>query len=79
MEWCVEGPTTYAQRKELFETRKAAVEAEMIQLQKTLDMLKFKCWYYETAIKNGSEDKLKDMIPDGLPIDIKKMYDNAHS
>ena len=79
MEWCIEGPTTYAQRKELFDTRKAAVEAEMIRLQKMLDMLKFKCWYYETAIKNGSEDKLKDMIPDGLPIDIKKMYDNAHS
>ena len=55
MEWCVEGPTTYAQRKELFETRKAAVEAEMIQLQKTLDMLKFKCWYYETAIKEFSD------------------------
>jgi len=79
MEWCVEGPTTYAQRKELFETRKAAVEAEMIQLQKTLDMLKFKCWYYETAIEDGSEDKLTEMIPDSLPSDIKKMYDNAHS
>lgn len=79
MEWCVEGPTTYAQRKELFETRKAAVEAEMIQLQKTLDMLKFKCWYYETAIKDGSEDKLMEIIPDSLPSDIKKMYDNAHS
>ncbi len=79
MEWCAEGPATYAQRKELFETRKAAVEAEMIQLQKTLDMLKFKCWYYETAIKDGSEDRLTDMIPDGLPADIKKMYDNAHA
>lgn len=79
MGWCVEGPTTYAQRKELFETRKAAVEAEMIQLQKTLDMLKFKCWYYETAIKDGSEDKLMEMIPDSLPSDIKKMFDNAHS
>ena len=79
MEWCMEGPATYAQRKELFETRRAAVEAEMIQLQKTLDMLKFKCWYYETAIKDGSEDKLTDMIPNDLPIDIQKMYDNAHA
>ena len=79
MEWCVEGPATYAQRKELFETRKAALEAEMVQLQKTLDMLKFKCWYYETAIKDGTEDKLMDMIPDDLPSDVKKMYDNAHS
>lgn len=79
MEWCVEGPATYGQRKELFEKRKAAVEAEMIQLQRTLDMLKFKCWYYEAAIKDGTEDKLMDMIPDGLPSDIKKMYSNAHS
>jgi len=79
MELCIEGPTTYIQRKELFEARKAAAEAEMIQLRKTLDMLKFKCWYYETAIKDGGEDKLKDMIPDGLPIEIKKMYDYTHS
>ena len=79
MEWCAEGPATYAQRKELFETRRAAVEAEMVRLQKTLDMLKFKCWYYDTAIKHGSEDKLKDMIPDGLPFDIRKMYDNTHA
>ena len=79
MEWCVEGPSTYEQRKELFEARKTAVEAEMAQLQKTLDMLNFKCWYYETVIKDGSEDKLNDMIPDDLPLDIKKLYDNTHS
>ncbi len=78
MEWCMEGPSTYAQRKELFETRKAAVEAEMAQLQKTLDMLKFKCWYYETAIKDGSEDRLNDMIPNDLPSNIKALYDNTH-
>ncbi len=78
MEWCMEGPSTYAQRKELFETRKAAVEAEIAQLQKTLDMLKFKCWYYETAIKDGSEDRLNDMIPNDLPSNIKALYDNTH-
>ena len=75
MDWCMEGPSTYVKRKELFEARKAAVEAEMAQLQKTLDMVKFKCWYYETAIKDGSEDRLKEMIPDSLPSDIKRMYD----
>jgi len=79
MEWCAEGPSTYILRKELFETRKAAVEAEMIRLQKTLDMLRFKCWYYDTAVKEGSEDKLNEIIPGGLPPEIRKMYDNAHS
>lgn len=63
----------------MFEARKAAVEEEMKQLEKTLDMLKFKCWYYEQAIKDGSEDRLKALIPDHLPDEIRKAYENAHS
>ena len=63
----------------MFEARKAAVEDEMKQLEKTLDMLKFKCWYYEQAIKDGSEDRLKTLIPDRLPDGIRKAYENAHS
>ena len=79
MAWCTEGAKTYPQRKALFETRKAAVEEEMRALEKTLDMLRFKCWYYETAIADGSEDRLAAMIPDGLPKEIKAYYENAHS
>ena len=30
--------------------KKRAVKEEMARLQKTLDMLNYKCWYYETAI-----------------------------
>ena len=62
----------------MFEARKAAVEDEMKQLEKTLDMLKFKCWYYEQAIKDGSEDRLKALIPDRLPEEIREAYENAH-
>ena len=79
MEWCTEGPSTYPKRKELFEKRKEAVEEELKQIQKTMDMLKFKCWYYETAIKDGNEDRLNEMLPDHLPKEIQELYDNAHS
>jgi len=79
MEWCTEGPSTYPKRKELFEKRKEAVEEELKQIQKTMDMLKFKCWYYETAIKDGNEDRLNVMLPDHLPKEIQELYDNAHS
>ena len=48
------------------------------QMNRTLDMLKFKCWYYEQAIKDGSEDRLKALIPDRLPGEIRKAYENAH-
>ena len=79
MEWCEEGASTYPQRRELFEARMKKVEDEFRQLEKTLDMLKFKCWYYETAERLGSEDGIYDMLPDKLPTEIQKLYDNAHS
>ncbi|MBR3738787.1 MAG: MerR family transcriptional regulator [Eubacterium sp.] len=79
MDWVKEGESTYEKRKNLFEARKKAVEEEIANLQKMLDMVKFKCWYYETAIKDGGEEKLNKMLPDKLPKDIQKLYDNAHS
>ena len=79
MEWCSEGSATYQRRKELFERQKEIVQKEIAKLEKVLDMLQFKCWYYEQAIKDGSEDRLKALIPDHLPKGIQKAYENAHS
>lgn len=79
MQWTTEGSATYVRRRQLFETRRAAVEAEMQALQKTLDMLKYKCWYYETAMRDGNEDRISAMLPDGLPPEIQKLYDNGHA
>lgn len=76
--WVSKGSSTYANRKELFEIRKAAVEEEINALEKTLAMLKFKCWYYEKAIADGNEDKINEMIPDKLPPEIQQLYDKAH-
>ena len=77
--WVTEGADSYSKRKELFEARKSAVEAEIKSLQKTLALLKFKCWYYEKALADGNEDKLKEMIPNKLPAGIQQLYDKAHS
>ena len=78
MAWTTEGAATYEQRKQLFETRKRAVEAEMEALQKTLDMLRYKCWYYETALADGNEDRISAMLPDRLPPEIQELYDHIH-
>lgn len=77
-QWVAQGPSTYENRRKLFEHRKAAVEEEIRTLEKTLAMLKFKCWYYEKAMQDGSEDNLNEMMPDKLPGDIQKLYDKAH-
>ena len=78
MDWCSEGPSTYPQRKAMFEERKAHMEAEIAHMNRALDMLKFKCWYYEQAIRDGNEEKLAAMIPDELPKDIRAIYDSSH-
>ena len=79
MDWCVEGASTYPQRKELFEKQRKTVETEIEHMNKVLDMIKFKCWYYEQAVQDGNEDRVQSMIPDNLPEEIQKAYENAHS
>lgn len=78
MQWCSEGSQTYTQRRELFLKQKKAVEAEIKRLEKTLDMIRFKCWYYEQAIKDGNEDGIHKMLPDKLPEEIQLIYNHAH-
>ncbi len=73
MEWCQEGPVTYGKRKELFETRKEAVENEIARLQKVHDLLEYKCWYYDKALETGSED----FANDPLPPEMQELYDNG--
>ena len=78
MEWCTEGAATYSQRKALIEAKKAHMEEEIQRMNRALDMLKFKCWYYEQAIKDGGEDTIPAMIPNNLPEDIRRAYENSH-
>ena len=78
MEWVAEGPSTYPQRKELIERTRERVEQEQASLQRALDMLTFKSWYYEQAIADGNEDRVKSMIPDSLPPKILTAYKSSH-
>lgn len=79
MDWCMEGPQTFPQRKSLFEERRRELAAEMERMGKVMDMLDFKCWYYDQAIADGNEDGVQAMIPDQLPDGIREAYENAHS
>ncbi|HEY9574737.1 MAG TPA: MerR family transcriptional regulator [Lachnospiraceae bacterium] len=76
--WVAEGASSYPNRKQLFESRKEAVIAEIKNLEKTLAMLEFKCWYYDKAIADGNEDVINTMLPDKLPKKIQELYNKAH-
>lgn len=53
-QWLREGDATLQQRYEMFLERRRAVKQQLADLQKTLDVLDYKCWFYETAIEAGT-------------------------
>ena len=79
MGWCTQGSQTYPERLELFVRQKAAVKLEMDRMNRVLDMLNYKCWYYEEAIKDGNEERLHAMKPEDMPEEIRRAYENSHA
>ena len=51
--------------------RNAAVEKQIAQMQETLALLNFKCWYYQTAKAAGTEAVVKGLGCDTVPSEHK--------
>ena len=73
-----QGASTYPQRYELFVRQRDAVEAEIRHMQRTLDMIRYKCWYYENAMADGNEERVKTLTPAEMPQEIREAYEGAH-
>lgn len=79
IEWTKEGDNTIDLRLKFFNKQKQKVEKEMQELNKVLDMVKYKCWYYQKAKELNSISKLEENKKDLTPSSIQKLYDKAHS
>lgn len=53
-EWCEKGDSTIYQRYEMFLERKRETERQMALLQKSLDLINYKCEYYRIAKEAGT-------------------------
>ncbi|MDF2881894.1 MAG: transcriptional regulator [Clostridiaceae bacterium] len=56
MDWCVQGDSTLKERYNMFLERKSAVQNQIEELQKALDKINYKCWYYKTAMEAKTEN-----------------------
>ena len=54
IDMALKGDETIDERLELFLKRRENVKEQMRQLQNTLDILDYKCWYYQTAKEAGT-------------------------
>lgn len=66
------GDESLVERHDLFRSRRNAVRKKMEEMQETLDLLDFKCWYYEQAIQDGTEEKVRCLSPDEIPERYRK-------
>lgn len=71
--WCSMGDASLEKRRDMFLERRQEVKRQMEELEGTLKMVEFKCRYYETAVKAGTERVVLDMRPDELPEIAKKI------
>ncbi len=76
MELTTKGSASYAQRRELMEERRLKTLEQIEELQKTLAVLEYKCWYYDEAISRGNEDFAQG-APDSLPKEARDLYARA--
>lgn len=77
IDWALEGDSTLEQRRQLFYGRKKAIEDQMRNLQKTLDTVTYKCWFYDTAVTAGTADAPANMAPSQMPPKIRRCLKNS--
>ena len=64
--------SSLAKRLTLFQARRDAVKKQIKDMQETLELLEFKCWYYEQAIQDGTEEKVRSLSLDEIPKQYRK-------
>ena len=78
MDWCAEGDSTLKDRLNMFKQQEINVLAQIEALQSTLNLIRFKQWYYETAVNDHTDQFVKNMKYEDMPSEIQKLYDELH-
>ena len=63
----LKGNDTIDARLEIFQHQRGVLQQQMEELQHTMKMLDYKCWYYETAQAAGTLDVVKNIREEDVP------------
>lgn len=74
LQMAMQGDETIEDRLQLFIKQREAVQQQIQKLQETLDVINFKCWYYETAKEAGTTAQLDEMKPEDYPEEYQEIY-----
>lgn len=80
IELSIQGDGTIDERLQMFRRQRQVLLGKIEELTHTLQMVDYKCWYYETAKKAGTVDIPKDMLLSDIPQpyrDIRKELESG--
>lgn len=63
----MQGDDTIEQRLQLFLRQRESVLRQLTKLQETLDIIDFKCWYYEMARQAGTTAVVEQLTAEQIP------------
>ena len=67
IEMALQGDETIGPRLAMFRHQREALKQQMEELQRTMQMVDYKCWYYETALEAGTVDIPQSMELSQVP------------
>ena len=68
-----QGDSTLKERQRIVCDRRALLEEHIRELQLALDIISYKCWFYDRAVEFGSEQAVSDIPFEELPEDIQRI------
>lgn len=79
LDWCNQGDETLQKRYDMFNEQKEKVLSQIEELKKALNLINYKCWYYQEAIKQGSDKSIKNLDIKDMPYQIQILYKQIHN
>ena len=67
IELAKQGDDTIDLRLQMFHRQRDALRAQIAEMERTLETVEYKCWFYETAQAAGTVNVPKDMPDDEVP------------
>ena len=79
IELALKGDETIADRLAMFRRQREILEKQMEDLRRTMDMVEYKCWYYETAERTGTLEVPQNMELSEVPERFRRIRSELRS
>lgn len=73
VDFFMNGNETLENRRQMFYTLRETIRKRIISLNETMDILDYKCWFYDTAVEHGTIDVPRQMPKEKLPEEIRNL------